>query len=422
VTVPAVSVIVPTHNRRASLVRTLQALALQTWPAESLEVLVVADGCTDGTGEAVRGHALPFSFRLLQQPGLGAAAARNAGAAAAAAKVLLFIDDDVEPTPALVSAHVRAHGEHSDRVVLGPYPPVLPGRADLFRVELRRWWHDHFTAASQPGHRFTYRDLLAGNLSISAELYRRTGGFDPGFAGCGGEDWEYGVRLLDAGATFVFAPDALGHHHEASDHARSLRRARQEGRADVIIARRHPGLRPSLAFGRGDSRRAAAESWASVCAFRCPWVAALLPAIVAPLLRQLERLRLRRSWQRLSRALRSLAYWQGVSDELKTSKALAGLLQSGPARSDAGPEATLDLRDGIAAAERRLDAERPAGARLCYGDLPVGRIPPEAGAEGLRGAHLRPALVERFAVPYLTAIALARAVLPAHEEGWLGGR
>ena len=395
--------------------RTLEALAQQTLPAESLEVLVVADGCTDRTVEALLGHAPPFAFQVLEQPGLGAAAARNAGAAAAAAPLLLFIDDDVEPTPGLVAAHVRAHGGQGDRVVLGPYPPVLPGRTDLFRVELRRWWQDHFMAVGHVGHRFTYRDLLAGNLSIGAGLYGRTGGFDPAFAGCGGEDWEYGVRLLDAGATFVFAADALGHHHEASDHTRSLRRARQEGRADVTIARRHAALRPAVTFGRRVSGRAAAESWASVCVFRWPWVAVLLPAVITPLLGPLERLRLRRSWLRLSRALRGLAYWQGVRDELETWKALAGFLQSGPARPDEGPEATLDLRDGIAAAERRLDAERPAGARLRYGDSAIGRIPPEAGAERLRGVHLRPALADRLAVPYLTAISFERALLDAPQ-------
>ena len=414
-TAPAVSVIIPTHNRRASLARTLDALARQTWPAGSIEVLVVADGCTDGTVEALRGRAVPFALRVLEQPGRGAATARNAGAAAAAAPLLLFIDDDVEPTPGLVAAHVRAHEGHADRVVLGPYPPVLPARPDLFRVGLRRWWQDHFTAAADVGHRFTYRDLLAGNLSISAGLYGRTGGFDPAFAGCGGEDWEYGVRLLDAGATFVFAPDALGYHHEASDHARSLRRARQEGRADVIIARRHAGLRPAVTFGRRESGRAAAESWTSVCVFRWPWVAVLLPAMITPLLRPLERLRLRRSWLRVSRALRGLAYWQGVRDELETWKALAGFLQNGPARPDEGPEATLNLRDGIAAAERRLDAERPAGARLRYGELPIGRIPPEAGAERLRGVHLRPALADRFAVPYLMALSFERALLDARQ-------
>ncbi len=413
---PAISVIIPTHNRQASLLRTLRALAVQTLPADRIEVLVVADGCTDGTVDSLRRHAAPFALRVLEQPGRGAAAARNAGAAAATASLLLFIDDDVEPTPALVAAHARAHGAHADRVVLGPYPPVLPGRTDLFRTELRRWWQDHFTTAGQTGHRFTYRDLLSGNVSLSAKLYRRTGGFDPDFSAGAHEDWEFGVRLMEAGATFVFAADALGLHHEASDHARSLRRARQEGRGDVIITRRHPVLRPAAAVSYREWSGAWAEHWAPIIVFRLRWVAALLPAVLTPLLSPLERWHFRRGWRLVSHGLRSLSYWGGVRDELGTWKALAGFLQSGPARAEAGPEATVDLRPGLAAAEGRLDAERPAGARLCYGDLPIGRIPPEAGAERLRGVHLRPALVDRYPVAYLSALALERAMLHAPQR------
>ena len=47
----AVSVIIPTHNRSASLRRTLDALRRQTYSLEQVEVVVVADGCIDDTVE-----------------------------------------------------------------------------------------------------------------------------------------------------------------------------------------------------------------------------------------------------------------------------------------------------------------------------------------------------------------------------------
>ncbi|MBF8302594.1 MAG: glycosyl transferase family 2, partial [Candidatus Dadabacteria bacterium] len=56
---PTISIIIPTHNRSASLLRTLDALRVQTYPLQQVEVLVVADGCSDGTVEGLRHYTAP---------------------------------------------------------------------------------------------------------------------------------------------------------------------------------------------------------------------------------------------------------------------------------------------------------------------------------------------------------------------------
>ncbi|HYW23601.1 MAG TPA: glycosyltransferase, partial [Terriglobales bacterium] len=76
---PAFSIVIPTYQRRASLERVLTALALQEWPPDSLEVLVVSDGGDDGSVEMARALALPFPSRVLEQANQGPAAARNLG-------------------------------------------------------------------------------------------------------------------------------------------------------------------------------------------------------------------------------------------------------------------------------------------------------------------------------------------------------
>ena len=50
---PRLSVVIPTHNRKAILERCLQALAVQTLPPAEFEVIVVDDGSSDGTPEAL---------------------------------------------------------------------------------------------------------------------------------------------------------------------------------------------------------------------------------------------------------------------------------------------------------------------------------------------------------------------------------
>src|SRR4051812_32873595 len=121
--VPRVSVVVPTFNRRESLQRLLVALAGQTHPVDDFEVVVVDDGSTDGTGELLQRLEPPYALQALRQSNGGPALARNRGVARARGELIVFLDDDVEPLPELVSEHVAAHGTASDLVVIGPMSP-----------------------------------------------------------------------------------------------------------------------------------------------------------------------------------------------------------------------------------------------------------------------------------------------------------
>ncbi len=73
---PLVSVIIPAYNAQQYIGATLQSLICQSYP--HLEIIVTDDGSTDKTAEIVR-HAMikDRRIKLLQQPNLGVAAARN---------------------------------------------------------------------------------------------------------------------------------------------------------------------------------------------------------------------------------------------------------------------------------------------------------------------------------------------------------
>src|SRR5260370_38301916 len=118
---------IPTYNRCRSLERVLAALARQMVTAGSLEVLVVADGCTDGTAACCRRLAatMPYALRLVEQPNGGPASARNLGVREARAPLIVFVDDDVVPDEELLAAHLAAHAPYaSDNVVaIGPLLP-----------------------------------------------------------------------------------------------------------------------------------------------------------------------------------------------------------------------------------------------------------------------------------------------------------
>ena len=108
---PHVSIIVPTCARRARVLRLLDALQRQTAAPSSFEVVVRIDGSNDGTYEAVAALDRPNVRVLASSTRRGRAAALNAGIAAAAGALLVFLDDDMEPAPQFVAAHLQAHHE-----------------------------------------------------------------------------------------------------------------------------------------------------------------------------------------------------------------------------------------------------------------------------------------------------------------------
>ncbi len=397
---PLLSVVIPTRNRAASLRRLLHAL---TPEVERLgaEVVVAADACDDDTAAAALLWPASFPCTLVDAPGRGASAARAAGARAARGELLLFLDDDMDPEPGLLAAHLAAHAGRTPGVVVGASPPRMDPPFGLFRLALRDWWEDDLERRMQPGHRATFRDVLTGNLSLPAALLARAGGFDPALP-CR-EDHELGIRLLAVGAELRFAPEALAWHCDGTTLDGSLHRARLEGRGDVAIARRHPDLAAAMPFAGPRT-----PPWVERLAFDRPHATDHVVAALRRALDLLERGRFRRRFRRLYGLLRGYWYWRGVAEEAGSLEEFEALLRLPGARE--GRVLDLDLARGLTHAEAVLDAQRPAGARLQVGPWWVGYLPPLPGAEPLRGRHLRPALAGPLASAYVQALALDGAL------------
>lgn len=243
---PAATLAIASHQRRDALQRLLRGLAEHEQPAGGFEVVVVLDGSTDGSAEMVRALETPYPLRLITQDQRGLAAARNAGVSAAAHPLIVFCDDDIEPVPGYVAAHAAAHAAAGrEAFVIGHTPPVVGD--GWFDHWLRGWWLDHFTNLAEPHHRFGVHDVNDGNASAPVSLWKRIGGLDESFSGRR-QDYELGIRLLDAEVPIVFARDAIGLHHLRKQPADLLREAREEGRADARMASRTPGRACELAY------------------------------------------------------------------------------------------------------------------------------------------------------------------------------
>ena len=244
------SVIVPTFQRRDTVLRSVSALAGQR--ERDFEVIVVDDGSGDGSAAALRELQVDFPLTVLEQPNRGAAAARNAGAEAADGELLVFLDDDMRADPALLAEHDRSHREGAD-MVMGDLPldPASPRNLLSWGVgswAARRCERLTASAAAQIG----IGDLLTGQMSISREAFAALGGLDPTFTRdglFGGEDLDFGHRVLAAGYKVVFNPAAISYQYYDVDPAKYLRRARETGRSDRELVAKHPELAAALAAG-----------------------------------------------------------------------------------------------------------------------------------------------------------------------------
>lgn len=88
-----ISVIIPVYNVAEFLPQCLDSVVSQDY--RSLQILLVDDGSTDGSGEICdRYAAADARIQVIHQPNQGAGAAKNAGLRAAEGAYLTFVDSD----------------------------------------------------------------------------------------------------------------------------------------------------------------------------------------------------------------------------------------------------------------------------------------------------------------------------------------
>ncbi|GAA2290259.1 CDP-glycerol glycerophosphotransferase family protein [Streptomyces kunmingensis] len=164
---PRLTVVVPIHNVEDYLGACLESLSAQSMP--DLEVVMVDDGSTDGSGGIARAFAAEDSrFRLVEQANAGLGAARNTGVRHATGTHLAFVDsDDVIPRGAYELMLDTLAGSGSDFVTGNVFRLRADGTTEqspMFRKAM---------AATRPATHVTRDwDLLADRIACN-KVFRR---------------------------------------------------------------------------------------------------------------------------------------------------------------------------------------------------------------------------------------------------------
>ncbi|HMS22643.1 MAG TPA: glycosyltransferase family 2 protein [Candidatus Levybacteria bacterium] len=90
---PLVSIVIPTHNRKKSVVRLIHSILQSTY--KELEIIVVDDFSVDGTVEYIRSKISNKNIKVVRNnKNLFTAGTRNVGQKLSHGEYILFIDDD----------------------------------------------------------------------------------------------------------------------------------------------------------------------------------------------------------------------------------------------------------------------------------------------------------------------------------------
>jgi len=221
------SVLVCCHNSESRVTSTLRSICRQTVLSDqSIEVIVVDNASSDNTRQLVELFPFPknLAVRIIFEPRLGLAYARQAAIEAATGKYLCFLDDDNDAHDSYLSVAQQVFEAHDDvcfcggrsmwpdQVDISTIPPIAKFFSKSVAVGAQRGVAE---AKLNPGE-FLWGAGLCLRSAEAKELYMS--GFDPVLVGrrgsqiLSGEDGELTILLQLSGKCGYYTSALLLQH------------------------------------------------------------------------------------------------------------------------------------------------------------------------------------------------------------------
>lgn len=244
---PLLSVVIPCYNGELWLSRAIDSILTQQ--CDWVEVVVVNDGSTDGTGEIMAGYG--SRIVPVQQANSGVARARRTGVRSARGEYVKFLDaDDVIPTGALSALSAFIH-QFPGEALLGRAQEITEdGEIAGNRMYVIGYTPEHLSLLK---NEYLLTQATHSSLwTIPRSLFETKAIFceSPPMLG---EEYDFCIRLIESGipiryidqvVSFIRGHAGVGRLSSTRDETRHLRQARQLQTVATFITERLPGHEP----------------------------------------------------------------------------------------------------------------------------------------------------------------------------------
>lgn len=201
-----ITVIIPTYNASATIVRVLDAFYRQKGiKKDEFEVLVVDDCSTDNTVSLVKKY--PLRFEVLNKNS-GSAMARNRGVKEAKGDLIVFVDSDVILKDDVLAKIRKKFADYPSIGGLTGIYAKCAANPSPFRSYLALRKYSNWLDVKHEFVRFWPVYLGA----IKKDIFLEFGGFNTKYRGADVEDFELGYRISDK-YKILRAYDIQGYHH-----------------------------------------------------------------------------------------------------------------------------------------------------------------------------------------------------------------
>ena len=230
------SIIIPVYNRPQELSELLESIAGQEGEIP-FEVTVVEDGSDLTSERVVNQYKEKLNIKYCFKNNSGPGDSRNYGMQRSSGQYFMLFDSDcILPPDYLLKIDAALKAEHTD--AYGGPDAAHPS----FNVKQKSFNYAMTSLLSTGGLRGAENDkrkfqLRSFNMGLSAEAFKRTGGFAKQRIG---EDIDLYFRLVDKGLKTRFFSDAFVYHKRRTSLGEFFAQTRNFGAARPILNRMHP--------------------------------------------------------------------------------------------------------------------------------------------------------------------------------------
>lgn len=205
---PTVSIIIPCYNEQATIRKLLEALRLQTYPLDKMEV-VISDGLsTDETldviGSFQKQHT-DLSVRVVENKARSIPSGVNQAIRESRGEIIVRLDAHSMPIPEYVERCVAAHQSGKGNNVGGVWE-IRPG-AETWIAESISFAAAHPLGVGDAMYRLNAKAGAVDTVpfgSFRRELIQRIGAFDETLLA--NEDYEFNTRVRESGGVVWLDP------------------------------------------------------------------------------------------------------------------------------------------------------------------------------------------------------------------------